>query len=245
VKPVEANAKWASYFSDPAQRSAFTRTLFDGTAPHYDRINRMLSFGSGAWYRRQALAKAGLGAGMYVLDVATGTGLVAREAAGIVGEQGQVVGLDVSAGMLAELRRSLNIPAIQASAEALPVPADYFDFVSMGYALRHVADLTHTFTEFRRVLKPGGTLLILEIARPAKAWGLAAAKIYFGRIIPWLSRWTTGADNTGTLMRYYWDTIEHCVPPEAIMEALGQAGLVGAQCELEHGIFRAYTVKKA
>jgi demethylmenaquinone methyltransferase/2-methoxy-6-polyprenyl-1,4-benzoquinol methylase len=245
MKPIEANAKWASYFPDPAQRSAFTRALFDDTARHYDRINRMFSFGSGAWYRRQALIGAGLSGGMQVLDVATGTGLVAREAAGIVGEHGKVVGLDLSAGMLAELRRSLDLPAIQAAAESLPVPADCFDFVCMGYALRHVADLKQTFAEFRRVLRPGGTLLILEIGRPARPLGLAVAKTYFGRIIPWLSRWTTGAYDAQTLMRYYWDTIEYCVPPEAIMAALSQSDLDKVRCSVEHGIFRAYSATKA
>ncbi len=245
MKPVKAHTKWASYFPEPDQRSAFTRALFDGTAPYYDRINRILSLGSGAWYRRQALSKAGLSAGMGVLDVATGTGLVAREAAGIVGEQGQVVGLDLSAGMLTELRRGLNIPVIQATAERLPVPADCFDFVCMGYALRHVADLKQTFAEFHRVLKPGGTLLILEIGRPARHLGLAVAKTYFGRIIPCLSRLSTGADDAQTLMRYYWDTIEHCVPPEAIMEALSQSDLDKVRCSVEHGIFRAYSATKA
>ena len=96
--------------------------------------------------------------------MAIGTGLVAREAAAILGGTGGVVGLDLSEGMLAEARRSLGVTLVQARAEALPFADASFDFVSMGYALRHVADLARLFAEYRRVLRPGGRLLVLEIA---------------------------------------------------------------------------------
>jgi demethylmenaquinone methyltransferase/2-methoxy-6-polyprenyl-1,4-benzoquinol methylase len=89
-----------AYYDSEAQRRGFVRRLFDQTAGDYDRIERAVSFGTGAWYRRQALLRAGLTPGMRVLDVAVGTGLVAREALAVVGESGQVIGLDPSAGML-------------------------------------------------------------------------------------------------------------------------------------------------
>jgi demethylmenaquinone methyltransferase/2-methoxy-6-polyprenyl-1,4-benzoquinol methylase len=244
MKPIKTNCHWAGYIPDPAQRSHFTRALFDDTARYYDRINRVLSFGFGAGYRRQALLAAGLKPDMHVLDVATGTGLVAREAAALVDEQGQVVGLDLSSGMLRELRRHLDLPLIQGRAERLPVPEASFDFLSMGYALRHVADLERSFGEFRRVLKPGGTLLILEISRPANPLALSLARHYFGRFIPWMSNWLTGADRARTLMSYYWETIEHCVAPEAITAALTASRFTDVQCRVHHGIFRAYSAQK-
>ena len=111
---------------------------------------------------------------MNVLDVAIGTGLVARQAIAIVGNPRLVLGLDPSAGMLAQAIANLSIPVIRATAERIPLASDGFDFLSMGYALRHVADLGAALSEFYRVLKPGGTLCLLEItrraARSAPAW---------------------------------------------------------------------------
>ncbi|MCB1776251.1 MAG: class I SAM-dependent methyltransferase [Candidatus Competibacteraceae bacterium] len=218
--------------------------MFDRTAGYYDRVNQLLSFGSGSWYRRRALTRAGLKPGMTVLDVAIGTGLVARQALAITGDAQAVVGLDVSAGMLAEVRRLLHVPLIQGVMEQLPVADESFDFVSMGYALRHVTDLNVTFREFHRVLRPGGVLLILEITRPAQPFKRALLKFYLGRVIPLLSRLTTGNRDMQTLMRYYWDTIENCVPPETIIAAIRDAGFAEAGCDVEFDLFRGYFGRK-
>jgi len=234
----------SAYYPEDAQRAGFVRSLFDDTAPHYDRINRLFSLGTGAWYRRRALRQAGLAPGMRVLDVATGTGLVAREAARIAGPLGSVLGLDPSAGMLAEARRELAIPLLQGRAESLPLATGSVDFVSMGYALRHVADLATTFGEFLRVLRPGGRVLLLEIGRPDGAWAHAAARIYLGRVVPALCRLGAPRGRSGTLMRYYWDTIEACVPAETILRHLGQAGFAEVGCETSLGIFRAYSARR-
>jgi demethylmenaquinone methyltransferase / 2-methoxy-6-polyprenyl-1,4-benzoquinol methylase len=237
---VEPHTQLPKYYGEAAKRPAFVRALFDRTARHYDRINTVLSFGTGNWYRRQALLEAGLRPGMRVLDVATGTGLVARQAQAIAGEPGTVVGLDLSQGMLSELRRKLRIGLVQARAEQLPLAQASFDFLSMGYALRHVGDLTGTLREFHRVLKPGGKLLILEISRPSTRFKLATARNLLGRVLPCVARLATGAAAAQTLMHYYWDTIEHCVAPEVIVAAIEQAGFgeVGSRVELD--LFRTY-----
>src|ERR1700761_5189492 len=78
---------------------AFVRGLFNDTAPYYDTVNRLFSLGSGGWYRRRCLLRAGLRPGQTVLDVAIGTGLIAEEALRIVGTEGAVVGLDLSDAM--------------------------------------------------------------------------------------------------------------------------------------------------
>ena len=239
-KPLEPHPVLPDYYPDLAQRPAFVRGLFDRTARYYDRVNRLLSLGSGSWYRRRALQRAGLRPGMTVLDVAIGTGLVARQALAITGDPQAVVGLDVSAGMLAETRRLLPIPLVQGLMEQLPVADESVDFVSMGYALRHVADLKATFREFHRVLRPDGVLLILEIARPATPCKRAVLKFYLGRLIPLLGRLTTGKRDMQTLMRYYWDTIDNCVRPEAIIQAIRDAGFAEAGCDVEFDLFRAY-----
>ena len=242
---LEPHPVLPDYYSDLAQRPAFVRGLFDRTARYYDHINRLLSFGSGSWHRRQALLRAGLRPGMTVLDVAIGTGLVARQALTVTGDPQAVIGLDISAGMLAEVRRLLGIPLIQGLMEQLPVADACCDLVSMGYALRHVADLNATFREFHRVLRPGGALLILEITRPAHPIKRALLKFYLGRLVPLLGWLTTGQRDLQTLMHYYWDTIEHCVPPETILQALRDAGFDEAGCRVEFDLFRAYLGRKS
>ena len=233
-----------AYYGGAEGRAAFVRRLFDDTAAQYDRINRVFSLGTGAWYRRHALRRAGLCPGMRVLDVATGTGLVAREAARITGDAGGVIGLDPSAGMLAEARRALGNPLLQARAESIPLPDGSVDFISMGYALRHVADLPATFGEFLRVLRPGGRLLLLEIGRPESRAAHLAAQLYLGHVVPGLCRLTAPRARSGTLMQYYWDTIEACVPAETILGHLRGAGFGDVGCETSLGIFRAYTATR-
>ncbi|WGF86678.1 class I SAM-dependent methyltransferase [Marinivivus vitaminiproducens] len=234
-----------AYYDAAPQRAPFVRSLFDHTARHYDRINRVFSFGTGAWYRRWSLHRAGLRPGMRLLDIAVGTGLVAREAVAIVREPRLVVGLDVSFGMLQEARRHLGIDFIQGQAETLPVATGSIDFVSMGYALRHVADLDQAFREMLRVLDDGGRVLILEIARPRSRSGHAFARLYLGSIVPLISRLATSASESETLMRYWWDTIENCVEPPVILEAMRNAGFADVSSEVSVGIFRTYTGRKA
>jgi demethylmenaquinone methyltransferase / 2-methoxy-6-polyprenyl-1,4-benzoquinol methylase len=145
------------YYGQESDRRSFVSALFDKGARHYDWINALGSMGSGRFYRRWILAKYGLRAGMKLLDVATGTGLVAQAATSIVRESGAVIGLDPSIGMLQQARKTLAIPLVQGTVEELPFAADHFDFLSMGYALRHVADLGVAFRQCLRVLKPGGS----------------------------------------------------------------------------------------
>ena len=237
------HAPLLGYYREPEARVGFVRNLFDRTAPSYDRINAVLSFGSGGWYRRRALLRAGLKPGDRMLDVAVGTGLVAREGFAILGRPQDVIGLDLSHGMLREARRGLPIPLVQSRAEELPLADASVDFVSMGYALRHVADLGVLFAEFRRVLRPDGRVLVMEIARPESRIGYALVKAYVGRVVPALSR-LLGQDSR-TLMRYYWDTIDACVPPAEILRQLGASGLYDVACDTQLGAFRAYTARRA
>jgi demethylmenaquinone methyltransferase/2-methoxy-6-polyprenyl-1,4-benzoquinol methylase len=233
-----------AYYANEAQRRGFVRRLFDDTAGDYDRIERTLSFGTGAWYRRQALLRAGVRPGMRVLDVAVGTGLVAREALAAVGEAGLVVGLDPASGMLREARAALQIPLVQGEGERLPFADRQFDFLSMGYALRHVSDLGRLFCEFRRVLRPDGVACVLEIARPNYALSRAVLKLYLRRIAPLLSRLVGATQEAPTLYRYFWDTIEACVPPGQIMAALQEAGFRHVTRHVEAQIFSEYTARR-
>ncbi|MBO1324789.1 class I SAM-dependent methyltransferase [Acetobacter sp. TBRC 12305] len=228
----------SSYYHDAASRQGFVRGLFDRTASHYDRINAIFSLGSGRWYRRWMLKRVGLKAGDRLLDVATGTGLVAREASRIAG-MNAVIGLDMSPGMLAKCRQHLPIALVQADAQRLPFPDGHFDFLSMGYALRHVSDLRATFMAYCRVLKPGGRVLILEIGRARRPFVQALLRFYLGRVVPLLSGVAASRDSR-QLMEYYWDTIAECVPPEDIVRTLRQAGFENVQHYTSLGVFHAY-----
>jgi demethylmenaquinone methyltransferase/2-methoxy-6-polyprenyl-1,4-benzoquinol methylase len=217
--------------------------LFNRVAGEYDGVNAIFSLGSGRWYRRQALRRAGLRSGMRVLDVATGTGLVAREAGKLAGATGAVVGLDLSESMLAETRRISGLPCVQARAEALPIGEASIDFVSMGYALRHVPDLRLAFAGFHRVLRHGGTVLLLEISRPSGRVAAALARLYFRHLVPALCR-LRGRRTAEELLGYYWDTIDACVPPAVILGALREAGFAEVHCATSLGVFRAYSARK-
>jgi demethylmenaquinone methyltransferase/2-methoxy-6-polyprenyl-1,4-benzoquinol methylase len=222
---VRPHADLPQFYETRSKRAEFVMRLFDDTARYYDRISSVLSFGSCKWYRRMALRRAGLVPGMRLLDVATGTGLAAEAALSLGLANSDIVGLDPSAGMLHENQKRRSIPLVQARGENLPFADESFDFVSMGYALRHVEDLAVLFREFRRVLKPGGRVVILEITRPESALAFAMGRFYLDRLLPAVTRLMTGQDESGRLMKFYWATIAECVPPQEIVAALEASGL--------------------
>ena len=233
------------YYAGEAERRSFVRKIFNQTAGDYERIERWMALGSGSWYRRQALLRAGLARGMRALDVAIGTGLVAREEVAITGDAKLVLGLDPSIGMIQQARRTLNLTTVLAVAEELPLAEGQFDFLSMGYALRHLSDLSATFREFHRVLKPGGRLCILEISRPRTRIGRRAIKAYLRWIVPGMTRLLAKRRADSQLLwEYYWDTIEACVPAETVIAALSGAGFEQVKQHVELGVFSEYSARK-
>ena len=229
------------YYADEAGRLAQVQRWFDASAGNYDWVNTFMSFGSGVYYRTDALRRLGLGPGERLLDCGSGTGVIAAIAQGIVGAAGLVVALDPSSGMLAQARGRGVLNLVPGRAECLPFADASFDRLTMGYALRHVADLGATFREYRRVLAPGGSLLLLEITRPRSRFGSAALRLYMRTLVPLVARWFRRSRDTAALMRYYWDTIEHCVPPETILEALRAAGFEQVRRQAQLGVFSEYT----
>lgn len=229
-----------AYYADEAEHQRFLRRIFDETAADYNRIERVLGLGSGSRYRRLALQRGGLAAGDRVLDVGIGTGLVAREALALVGPAGRVVGIDPSPGMMGQVALP-GVELVCGRAEALPRDDASCDFLSMGYALRHIADVSAAFAEFFRVLRPGGRLVVLEITKPAGPVATAVLKTYMRAVVPMIARVVARQRGTAELWRYYWDTIEACIPPEAVLAALRAAGFADAQRHVELGIFSEYT----
>lgn len=238
--PLHPQPTLERYYTNERERRGVIRELFEGAAEGYDPAEMLTSFGSGRWYRRKALERAGLREGMRVLDVATGTGLVAREAIWIVGDRKLVVGLDATRGMLALAREQLDLAIIEALAEQVPLGDEKFDFLSMGYALRHVSDLVAMFREYHRVLRPGGRALILEITKPASAFGRAFMKSYLRGVVPSLSKLSRKGRKAGKLWEYYWETIEACVDPDTILQAMRDGGFSEVERHVELGIFSEY-----
>jgi|SRR5436190_10469126 len=223
-------------------KRAYLRSLFDRGAPYYDRVNGFGFLWTGGFYRRRALRRAGLRPGMAVVDVACGTGPVTRACLDVLRGDGRVVGVDPSAGMLAVAQQRVRGAEFRAGhAEALPVADGGADFVVMGYALRHVAELERAFAEFRRVLRPGGTLLVLEVSRPSTRLGLLLARTYFRDVLPLSTRLVTRSKDAREMMSYFWETIEACVPPETILAAMRAAGFVNERRRTELGVFSAFT----
>jgi demethylmenaquinone methyltransferase/2-methoxy-6-polyprenyl-1,4-benzoquinol methylase len=221
------------YYPDESSRRAFVREMFDSTAQDYDRMEAILGLGSGAWYRGQALERAGLCEGMRVVDVGCGTGLVAREAARICGNPALVTGVDPSPGMMAQAKLPAGLKLVEGVAEAIPSEDAQYDFLSMGYALRHISDLSVAFREFHRVLKPGGRVCVLEITCPETKVGRFLLKMYMKGFVPLLSLVVGKSSNTRKLWRCYWDTIEACVPPEQVLAALRAAGFTDVKRHIE------------
>ncbi len=232
------------FYPRSAERQNFVNDLFDKAAPDYDWVTHAMSLGSDRSYRRDALRRAGLRTGMRLLDVATGTGLMVRAALELGLDPAHITGVDPSRGMLAQNRERNPVTLLEARGEALPCADSTFDFVCMGYALRHVEDLRNLFGEFRRVLRPGGRVLILEITRPASTVAFHLMRFYMQRIVPRLGWLRRRNPSTVKLMQYYWATIEECVPPAAILAALEGSGFKNARRLTTGAVLSEYVAER-
>ena len=183
------------------------REMFARIAPCYDLLNYLMSWGQDSRWRRVAVRLAYPGRGR-VLDVATGTGDMALELARYTGS---VVGLDLCQEMLnwgrvKTEKRGLgsSINFIVGDALALPFSDNSFDCALNGFALRNVADINLFLSELRRVVKPGGKVVCLELVRPASGIIGTFYRFYLYRIVPVLGRWLS---SDGKAYRYLPDSV--------------------------------------
>lgn len=228
------------YYREASERRKFLNELFDDSAADYNWMSGALSFWTDRKYRAIALRRAGLRPGMKTLDVATGTGLVTLAALDLGLSKRDVIGIDPSRGMLDQNREATGIHLIQGCGERLPFADRSFDFAAMGYALRHVEDLGQLFLEFRRVIRPGGRVLILEISRPPSRLGFGLMTLYMRRVLPLVMRLRHRGTQPLKLMDYYWATISECVAPEVIFNAMTASGLQCSRHTLSGGMLNEY-----
>jgi len=154
----------------PDEKTRRVRGVFDSVARRYDVMNDLMSFGLHRGWKRFTLEVSGVRAGQRVLDLAGGTGDLAKRFAQRVGTRGSVVHTDVNAAMLGAGRDRLLdegfvLPTVQCNAEALPFHDDAFDCVTIGFGLRNVTRKDRALAEMARVLVPGGVALVLEFSR--------------------------------------------------------------------------------
>lgn len=211
---------------DATEKARRVAGVFDSVAPSYDLMNDLMSAGMHRAWKAFTVALAGIRPGERVLDVASGSGDLARVFARRAGPGGEVWLTDINRSMLARGRDRLldegsALPLAQCDAEHLPFPADYFDCVSVAFGLRNMTHKDAALAEMRRVLKPGGRLLVLEFSRVWQPLG-RAYDWYSFKVLPWLGAKIAGDADS---YRYLAESIRMHPDQEQLKSLMERAGL--------------------
>jgi demethylmenaquinone methyltransferase/2-methoxy-6-polyprenyl-1,4-benzoquinol methylase len=209
---------------DKARR---VRGVFDSVAGNYDLMNDLMSGGLHRLWKRFTIEQAAVRRGQSVLDLAGGTGDLARKFAGKVGSDGHVVLADINLSMLQEGRRRLtdagvagNLSISQVDAEKLPFVDASFDCISIAFGLRNVTDKEAALKSMLRVLKPGGKLLILEFSEPAKSLK-PAYDLYSFKVLPLLGKLVANDEHS---YQYLAESIRMHPDQETLLGMMQDAG---------------------
>lgn len=205
------------------------RGVFDSVARNYDLMNDLMSGGAHRLWKEFTLSLTGLHAGQRALDVAGGTGDLTTGMAKQVGNSGLVILSDINAAMLGEGRDRLldsghvgNISCVLANAEKLPFADAQFHCVTIGFGLRNVTDKLAALTEMRRVLKPGGQLLVLEFSHPVLPFLKPLYDLYSFRVLPLLGKLVAKDEDS---YRYLAESIRVHPDQETLLGMMRDAGL--------------------
>jgi len=209
---------------DKARR---VRGVFDSVAGNYDLMNDLMSGGMHRLWKRFTIEQAAVRRGQQVLDLAGGTGDLAKAFAGKVGSSGHVVLADINASMLKEGRKRLtnagiagNLSITQVNAEKLPFAASTFDCITIAFGLRNVTDKKAALESMLSVLKPGGKAMILEFSEPSAALK-PAYDLYSFKVLPFLGKLVASDESS---YQYLAESIRMHPNQEALLEMMRDAG---------------------
>jgi demethylmenaquinone methyltransferase/2-methoxy-6-polyprenyl-1,4-benzoquinol methylase len=189
--------------------------MFDRIAPRYELVNRVMTLGLDAGWRRRAVRELHLEPGARVVDIGCGTGDLCRA----LGRAGlRAVGVDMAAGMLA--RAHTSAPLVRADALRLPLGDGSLDGAISGFALRNVVDIAQCFREAARVIRPGGRAVFLEVSEPPSPQVRRAHALYFRRIVPMVG----GLLSDRRAYQYLPASTAYLPSPEDLLGLLGNAG---------------------
>lgn len=211
-------------------KEKYVQDTFNKIAGKYDLMNTLMSFGLDQGWRRFAVERSELKEGGNALDLCCGTGMITRELAQKAGFEGKVTGLDFSENMLAKGRENLkgfefedNITLIQGNAMELPFEDNAFDCVTVGWGLRNVPDILTVLKEMRRVIKPGGKAVSLDMAKPTAPVFKQAYWLYFEQIVPRMGK-VWGRDKGA--YAYLHDSARVFPPQWELAKMFAEAGFV-------------------
>jgi demethylmenaquinone methyltransferase/2-methoxy-6-polyprenyl-1,4-benzoquinol methylase len=212
-----------------SEKSKRVHSVFTSVAGKYDVMNDLMSFGVHRLWKQFTLSLTGLRPGQHALDVAGGTGDLAQGMLRQVGKDGRVVLSDINLSMLERGRDRLldagfagNAECLAADAERLPFAENSFDCVTIGFGLRNVTDKAAALDSMRRVLKPGGQLLVLEFSTPVASGLKSLYDAYSFKVLPLLGRVVAGDSAS---YRYLAESIRRHPDQETLLGMLRTAGL--------------------
>ena len=189
---MDVEAEKITPYGDSENKTGQVRQMFDSIAPAYDFMNRAMTMGIDKWWRRVAVKMLAKSSPKTILDIATGTGdlalLLHREL-----HPEKIVGLDLSEGMLKIAREKAakagaDIEFEQGDSLAMRFEDDSFDAITVAYGVRNFEHLEQGYREMHRVLRPGGVLVVIELATPVNPIVRPLYNLYTRRIIPWAGR---------------------------------------------------------
>jgi demethylmenaquinone methyltransferase/2-methoxy-6-polyprenyl-1,4-benzoquinol methylase len=210
---------------NPVPEAAVT-AMFDEIAPVYDRINTVMTFGFDGRWRRAAVNATRLPSGGSVVDVACGTGKLALELADRVGPFGRVLAIDLSSGMIrraaATHRDVVQLEFCVGNALSLPAADGEFDAATIAFGLRNLADFEAGFRELKRVVRPRGRVVCLELTMPRPRWWGRIFQTSFRRLAPLGGRLFGGR----SAYHYLPASLEGFPNPEQLAATMRRVGLV-------------------